>query len=337
VANIGGQITKVTATLFNMNHTYPGDIDVLLVGPGGQKVTLMSDAGTNLPINNVTLTFDDAAADTPPFLGQIVSGTYRPVNHAGVGSADSFPPPAPGLPYTGVQLSVLNGASPNGLWSLFVVDDATGDTGSIAGGWRLTIQTADPVTAAADLSLGATGSPNPVMLGGDLTCTLSVTNHGPSGATNIVLTDLMPASLAFVSASVSRGTYTHGSGNFSWNVGTLTNGGKATATLVARTSTAGTFSNTVSVASSQNDLNSNDNVTTMLTTVIAQPSLTVSRQGNSLLLSWPAAANGFVIEASDSLSSPNWTTVTNSQTPSGGQITITISPTQTKKFYRLRR
>ena len=55
--------TKVSITLSNISHTYPADIDVLLVGPQGRSVVLMSDAGSTSsapnPINNVTLTFED--------------------------------------------------------------------------------------------------------------------------------------------------------------------------------------------------------------------------------------------------------------------------------------
>ena len=57
-----GTVSKVTVTLKNMNHTFPDDIDVLLVGPGGQKLLLMSDAGGSADIVNNTYTFDDTAA-----------------------------------------------------------------------------------------------------------------------------------------------------------------------------------------------------------------------------------------------------------------------------------
>ncbi|WP_176549765.1 hypothetical protein [Bacillus toyonensis] len=135
VTGLCPSITKVTVTLTNMNHSFPGDIDILLVGPQGQTVILMSDAGAGNDINNVTLTFDDDAPAPLPQLGQIVSGTFKPSNYTGV---DSFPPPAPVPPY-GSTLSVFDGTNPNGTWKLFVADDATPDGGSIAGGWELTI------------------------------------------------------------------------------------------------------------------------------------------------------------------------------------------------------
>src|SRR5262249_54587115 len=45
VAGAGGVIAKATITLNRVNHTFPDDLDILLVSPAGQKIMLMSDAG----------------------------------------------------------------------------------------------------------------------------------------------------------------------------------------------------------------------------------------------------------------------------------------------------
>ncbi|WP_234785697.1 hypothetical protein [Bacillus mycoides] len=135
VAGVPGTIIKVTATLNNMSHTFPSDLDILLVGPLGQNVMLMSDAGGGTDIVSVTLTFDDDAANQVPT--PIVSGMYQPTN---LGGGDILPAPAPAPPY-GSALNVFNGTNPNGTWSLFVFDDAGADSGNIAGGWSLTIAT----------------------------------------------------------------------------------------------------------------------------------------------------------------------------------------------------
>src|SRR5204863_4832230 len=119
----------------------------LLVGPGGQKVLLMSDAGGSTGISNVTLTFDDAAASKLPDSAGITSGTYRPTDFA---TGDTFPSPAPAGPY-GTALSVFNGLNPNGTWSLYVLDDEAGDSGSIAGGWSLKFTY--PTTSAPTIAL----------------------------------------------------------------------------------------------------------------------------------------------------------------------------------------
>ncbi|HSU53204.1 MAG TPA: lysyl oxidase family protein, partial [Candidatus Dormibacteraeota bacterium] len=146
VSGLTGSVSKVTVQLNQISHTYPDDIDILLVGPGGQKVIIMSDVGGALGVNNVTLVLDDAAATSLPDSGQIVSGTFKPTN---VDTADSFPGPA--APYA-TTLSTFNGTAPNGIWALYVVDDGPNDQGSIAGGWSLTLTTvpAPPAPPAND-------------------------------------------------------------------------------------------------------------------------------------------------------------------------------------------
>ena len=45
MSGLSGTITRVTATLTDLSHGYPDDVDVMLVSPGGQSVLLLSDAG----------------------------------------------------------------------------------------------------------------------------------------------------------------------------------------------------------------------------------------------------------------------------------------------------
>lgn len=136
VSGLTNPLSRLTVTLSNLTHTYPSDLDVLLVGPAGQKVMLMSDASGGTDVNGVTLTFDDAAAEPLPESAAILSGTYRPSNYGG---NDALGSPAPAEPY-GTALSAFQGLSANGTWSLYVWDDASGDSGSL-GGWRLNITT----------------------------------------------------------------------------------------------------------------------------------------------------------------------------------------------------
>ena len=133
VAGFSGVITKVTVQLNNFNHTSPADVDVLLVAPNGGNAIIMSDVGGSTAVSGVNLTLDNAAASPLPEGGPLVSGTFQPTN---VGGADSFPSPAP-TPSGGSALSTFAGINPNGTWSLYVVDGATGGAGSFAGGWTL--------------------------------------------------------------------------------------------------------------------------------------------------------------------------------------------------------
>lgn len=135
VSGIAGTVSKVTATLNGLSHTYPDDIDILLVGPGGQQTMLMSDCGGSPDLVDVTLTFDDAAFSLVPDATAIGSGTYRPTDSA---TGDVLPTPAPAGPY-GTSLAAYAGISPNGTWELYINDDTSGDAGSLAGGWSLTL------------------------------------------------------------------------------------------------------------------------------------------------------------------------------------------------------
>jgi subtilisin-like proprotein convertase family protein len=139
--NVTGQIgpvTSVSVILNNFTHTSPDDVDLLLVAPGGRSVVVMSDVGGSNPVSNISLTLSDTAANSLPDEGTLTVGTYKPTN---VGAGDTFPSPAPSSPPTGTTLSTFNGINPNGVWSLYAVDDAGGNVGSISGGWSLALTT----------------------------------------------------------------------------------------------------------------------------------------------------------------------------------------------------
>ena len=166
VSGVTGTVVGMALTLHNFSHTFPSDVDLLLVGPGGQKFVPLSDQGGGTDIVNITLTLDDAAASALPTT--LVSGTFRPGN---IGATDPFPAPAPAAPYqspatagTATFASVFGGTSPNGSWSLYAVDDAGIDTGSISGGWTLTFRTADPVCAVVNAPSVTAASADPQAL-----------------------------------------------------------------------------------------------------------------------------------------------------------------------------
>src|SRR5687767_8552573 len=63
VSGIAEAVEKITVTISNLSHAHPQDVDIVLVGPGGESALLLSDAGGvpngNPGIMNVTLEFDD--------------------------------------------------------------------------------------------------------------------------------------------------------------------------------------------------------------------------------------------------------------------------------------
>jgi hypothetical protein len=76
---VGGTLIKATVTVTNMNHTRASDIAMLVVSPAVKDTLLEANAGGSHAISDVTITFDDAATNSPlPQTGQIVSGTNAP-------------------------------------------------------------------------------------------------------------------------------------------------------------------------------------------------------------------------------------------------------------------
>ena len=82
-------------------------------------------------------------------------------------------------------------------------------------------------------------SPN---IGGEITFTVTVTNDGPSDATNIVVTDLLESGYTFISATPSNGVYEPLNG--SWAIGNLANGVTETIAITATVLANGTYTNT---------------------------------------------------------------------------------------------
>src|SRR5262249_50639386 len=120
ISGLAGTITDVNVSLLGFTHTNPDDVDVLLVGPAGQKIILLSDVGCSADISGVNLVLDDSAATSLPDNSLLTSGTFKPTN---IGASDTFASPAPAGPYSS-SLSAFQGTSPNGTWRLYVVDDA---------------------------------------------------------------------------------------------------------------------------------------------------------------------------------------------------------------------
>ena len=159
VSGLVGKVTKVTAQLNGIGEASSGDfstdIDIQMVGPGGQNVMLISDAGGSARLNTATLTFDDVASASLPRSSSITTGVYKPTNYTG--DSDAFPSPAPSAP--GTLLSAYNNTDPNGTWNLFVLDEYFSGKGTITGGWSVIIDTtpaAPIVTTSAASSLAST-------------------------------------------------------------------------------------------------------------------------------------------------------------------------------------
>src|SRR5688572_24841636 len=126
VAGLNGLLANLTVTLRNVNYPDADDIDVLLVGPQGQSLILISDAGGGGANNQVTIVFDDKGSVIDPndagWADGVTNTTVnrKPINYD---PAETFLSPAPdkmhtdpgpgssGIPFLA---STFGGTDPNG-------------------------------------------------------------------------------------------------------------------------------------------------------------------------------------------------------------------------------
>ncbi len=144
-----GAIASVSVDFVGLNHTFAGDLEMLLVGPDGtSNLAFLSDAGSSDNFNG-DYTFADGGiqlsdfgsdSDINPGGSGIAPSAYGNseddayfgsmtggINHAGPGGSGTF-------------ASAFGGQTANGDWNLYVGDDAGGDTGS-ATSWAVTVET----------------------------------------------------------------------------------------------------------------------------------------------------------------------------------------------------
>lgn len=103
----------------------------------------------------------------------------------------------------------------------------------------------------ADLALVKTvTSTGPYVVGSNITYQLSVTNNGPDGATNVVVTDPLPAGSSFVSASPGC---SFAAGTITCTAATLANGASTAFNVTVQATIQGAVVNTATVDSDETD------------------------------------------------------------------------------------
>jgi len=136
VSGMNGPITKLVLSIDKFSHANVSDVNMLLVSPGGQGVIIFSHVSGTRPASNVRVNLNDSSAY---FLPQDFALWSEPLKPAAFSPTPVFPAPAPPGPYGPVALSTFNGVPANGIWSLYVFDDAASNGGSIVGGWSLLV------------------------------------------------------------------------------------------------------------------------------------------------------------------------------------------------------
>ncbi|HKG13067.1 MAG TPA: DUF11 domain-containing protein, partial [Pyrinomonadaceae bacterium] len=125
-----------------------------------------------------------------------------------------------------------------------------------------------------DISVTMTDAPDPVIAGQQVTYTMVVKNGGSAiAATGVVLTDQLPPSTTFVSATTTQGTLVTppagSNGIVTANVGSLNVNSTATITVTVKAAQNGTVTNTATANGNEADPNTLNNTATQTTTVNA--------------------------------------------------------------------
>jgi uncharacterized repeat protein (TIGR01451 family) len=261
--------TTVTAPDLAVTKSHVGNF---VVGQNGVYTITITNIGTAPTTGTIT------AIDLPPGM-TFVSGTgpgwacsptpptITCVNH------DPLPPG--GSTVITLTVYVTPSAYPGG------VNTVTVSTPNDTDPSNDTYDDPTDVDPVADLRLTkVVDNPNP-SLGDTIIYTVTVTNDGPNTATNVEVTDQIPAGLTFVSATPSQGSYNPVTGI--WTVGTLNNGASATLIIQAIVSSLGTITNTAEVTASDqldpdstpnnNDPNEDDQATVTTPAQLADLSL----------------------------------------------------------------
>lgn len=123
-----------------------------------------------------------------------------------------------------------------------------------------------PPPPPADLRVTLSADPDPVEMGEVLTYTLDVANAGPADATDVVLSDVLPAGVTLVSVQPSQGTC-GGVATVSCSLGTLAVGGEAMVVIAVTPDIPGSLTDTASVSSAVHDPDLTNNGAAVTVTV----------------------------------------------------------------------
>ncbi|MFM2082520.1 MAG: hypothetical protein RL380_1211 [Verrucomicrobiota bacterium] len=351
ITGFTGTVAKVTVTLRGLAHTYASDIDALLVAPDGTNMCMLISDAANAPSTSrsMTVTLDDDADLFLPSSGALSSFTYIPVNYNGdtntvTDDSDVFAAPAPAPPGGGFYSDWLTnfiGVNPNGTWNLYLRDDYSGDSGTLASGYIINLYTITTncgscaVATTADLAVSQTAAPASTYTNNNVTFTLTVTNLGSSAASSVVVSNTLPTGLNYVSATPPANS-TNGN-TYAFALGSLASAGATNVTLTAKTTTTGNFTNTAAVSSATTDPVPSNNSATAAVTVVTIPAIaSVSTTNSTVTLAWSALPNvTYRVQYKTNLLQASWLDLTGNITTSGSSLTTNLPVTGTQRFYRI--
>lgn len=251
----------VSATTAEADPSDNTDTEVTTVSTSADLSITKTDTGFDPVVAGNTLVYTVTATNNGPSdaVGVVVTDTLP---------SDVTLDSAPGCTEAPVGTLTCNvgalAAGDNAAFTVTVTVDP-GATGTLSNIASVSATTPDPdtmnnmvtetttVDTSADLSITKTDTGfDPVVAGNTLVYTVTATNDGPSDATGVVVTDMLPSEVVLDSAP---GCTEAPVGTLTCNVGTLAVGDNAafTVTVTVDSGTSGTITNTASVSSSTAD------------------------------------------------------------------------------------
>ncbi|HSP08010.1 MAG TPA: sortase [Candidatus Dormibacteraeota bacterium] len=234
------------------DNTAGDDSASATITPVAADIAITKTVSNTVPNQNSNVTFTVTASNNGPSNATGVRVTD--LLPAGLNYISSTPSQGAYDSATGVWNvgAVTNGANA----TLSIVATVTGTSAVTNTATKTSEDQADAVAGnnsatarvtgqAADIALIKTVSSPTVALGSNAVFVVTATNHGPSNATGVQVTDILPAGLTLVS-SVPSGATTYNSGTGVWNIGALANGANATLSIVATVNTTSLTTNTAS-------------------------------------------------------------------------------------------
>ncbi|PKA97061.1 putative repeat protein (TIGR01451 family) [Flavobacteriaceae bacterium MAR_2009_75] len=129
-----------------------------------------------------------------------------------------------------------------------------------------------------DVVIKKTADTNTVFNDGLVTFTITVESLGVNDITNVVITDLLPTGLQFVSSAISKGSFTYPN----WNIGTMEQGDLETISLIARANLPDIYTTTTSVTNTAS--NSQDQTDTNITSDDPSETITINFQAPTTII-----------------------------------------------------
>ncbi|MEK6281680.1 MAG: Ig-like domain-containing protein [Acidobacteriota bacterium] len=160
-----------------------------------------------------------------------------------------------------------------------------------------------PNTGIADITVTSSDSPDGVVVGNDLTYTITVTNNGPQNATGVVFSNALSPQTEFLSVNSSQGNCSEVEGTVVCKLETIAAGSGAIVTILVNPvdgsvplpAQGTTISDTSFAKANETDPNTNNNLATENTTLLpdgnARPTINITSPTQGGLFVGPANVN----------------------------------------------